>query len=85
MEQATNKGHLVLARKYRPKTLGGLIGQDVFVKTISNAIISNKIHHAFLLTGTRGVGKTSSARILALSLNCKKYDAAEIMERVKPS
>ena len=61
MEQATNKGHLVLARKYRPKTLGGLIGQDVFVKTISNAIISNKIHHAFLLTGTRGVGKTSSA------------------------
>ncbi|MBQ7552677.1 MAG: DNA polymerase III subunit gamma/tau [Rickettsiales bacterium] len=75
MEQATNKGHLVLARKYRPKTLGGLIGQDVFVKTISNAIISNKIHHAFLLTGTRGVGKTSSARILALSLNCKKYDA----------
>lgn len=54
--------------------LSELIGQDVFVKTISNAINIDKLHHAFLLTGTRGVGKTSSARILALSLNCKKYD-----------
>ena len=68
------KNHLVLARKYRPKTLAELVGQDVFVKTISNAINTNKLHHAFLLTGTRGVGKTSSARILALSLNCKKFD-----------
>ena len=67
--------HIVLARKYRPKILAELIGQDVFVKTISNAITTNKLHHAFLLTGTRGVGKTSSARILALSLNCKKFDA----------
>ena len=65
--------YLVLARKYRPRTLSELIGQDVFVKTISNAIKINKLHHAFLLTGTRGVGKTSSARILALSLNCEKY------------
>lgn len=78
MEKTADKRHLVLARKYRPKTLGNLIGQDVFVKTISNAIISNRIHHAFLLTGTRGVGKTSSARILALSLNCKKYNAPTI-------
>ena len=69
-----NKGYLVLARKYRPKLLSKLVGQDVFVKTISNAIKTNKLHHAFLLTGTRGVGKTSSARILALSLNCKAYD-----------
>ena len=68
------KGHLVLARKYRPKMLSELVGQDVFVKTISNAITTNKIHHAFLLTGTRGVGKTSSARILALSLNCTHSD-----------
>ena len=70
----SGQGHLVLARKYRPKTLAELVGQDVFVKTISNAINTNKLHHAFLLTGTRGVGKTSSARILALSLNCKKFD-----------
>ena len=70
----TSQSHLVLARKYRPKILSELVGQDVFVKTISNAITTNKIHHAFLLTGTRGVGKTSSARILALSLNCKKAD-----------
>ena len=68
------KEHLVLARKYRPRMLSELIGQDVFVKTVSNAININKIHHAFLFTGTRGVGKTSSARILALSLNCLKYD-----------
>lgn len=66
--------HLVLARKYRPRLLSELIGQEIFVKTISNAININKLHHAFLLTGTRGVGKTSSARILALSLNCKKYE-----------
>ena len=66
--------HVVLARKYRPKTLAELVGQDVFVRTISNAISINKLHHAFLLTGTRGVGKTSSARILALSLNCEKYN-----------
>ena len=70
----SQQSHLVLARKYRPSILSNLIGQDVFVKTISNAITTNKLHHAFLLTGTRGVGKTSSARILALSLNCKKYD-----------
>ncbi len=73
-----NSEHLVLARKYRPRLLSELIGQEVFVKTISNAINMNKIHHAFLLTGTRGVGKTSSARILALSLNCKKSDKPTI-------
>ncbi len=73
MEENTQP-HIVLARKYRPRTLDQLVGQDVFVKTISNAITTNKLHHAFLLTGTRGVGKTSSARILALSLNCQKYD-----------
>ena len=68
------KGHLVLARKYRPRMLSELVGQDVFVRTISNAINADKLHHAFLLTGTRGVGKTSSARILALSLNCEKFN-----------
>ena len=53
----TSQSHLVLARKYRPKILSELVGQDVFVKTISNAITTNKIHHAFLLTGTRGAAQ----------------------------
>jgi DNA polymerase-3 subunit gamma/tau len=65
---------LALARKYRPAVLKDLVGQEVFVDVISNAIRMNRIHHAFLLTGTRGVGKTTSARILALSLNCVGED-----------
>ena len=64
--EKSNNSHIVLARKYRPRKLEELVGQDVFVKTISNAINTNKLHHAFLLTGTRGVGKTSAARIRAL-------------------
>lgn len=60
----------VLARKYRPKKLSELIGQDVLVKTISNAITQGRIPHAILLTGIRGVGKTSTARIIARSLLC---------------
>ena len=77
------EGYLVLARKYRPKQLSELIGQDVFTKTISNAILTNKLHHAFLLTGTRGTGKTSSARILALSINCKASDKETITPCLK--
>jgi DNA polymerase-3 subunit gamma/tau len=60
----------VLARKYRPQTFREVIGQDVLVQTLTNAIERNKIHHAFILTGIRGVGKTSTARIIAKSLNC---------------
>ena len=60
----------VLARKYRPKELSELIGQDVLVKTLTNAITQNRIPHAFILTGIRGVGKTSTARIIARSLLC---------------
>jgi DNA polymerase-3 subunit gamma/tau len=60
----------VLARKYRPQTFKEIIGQDVLVQTLTNAIEKNKIHHAFILTGIRGVGKTSTARIIAKSLNC---------------
>jgi len=60
----------VLARKYRPQTFAELIGQDAMVKTLANAIERNRIAHAFLLTGVRGVGKTSTARLIAKALNC---------------
>jgi DNA polymerase-3 subunit gamma/tau len=60
----------VLARKYRPSTFAELIGQDAMVRTLSNAIATGRIAHAFILTGVRGVGKTTTARILARALNC---------------
>ena len=60
----------VLARKYRPQTFDELIGQDAMVKTLANAIERGRIAHAFLLTGVRGVGKTSTARLVAKALNC---------------
>jgi DNA polymerase-3 subunit gamma/tau len=64
--------YVVLARKYRPQTLSEVIGQDAVVQTLKNAITLRRIHHAYLFTGARGVGKTSIARILAKSLNCEK-------------
>ncbi len=60
----------VLARKYRPQSFDQLIGQDAMVTTLANAIARGRLAHAFLLTGVRGVGKTSTARLLAKSLNC---------------
>jgi DNA polymerase-3 subunit gamma/tau len=60
----------VLARKYRPKDFDDLIGQEVLVRTLSNAITQNRLAHAFLLTGIRGIGKTTTARIIAKALNC---------------
>src|SRR5271156_2710705 len=62
----------VLARKYRPTTFADLIGQEALVRTLSNAIKSGRIAHAFLLTGIRGVGKTTTARIIARALNCEQ-------------
>jgi len=60
----------VLARKYRPTNFDDLIGQEVLVRTLANAIASGRVAHAFLLTGIRGVGKTTTARIIARALNC---------------
>ena len=60
----------VLARKYRPKDFSSLIGQEAMVRTLTNAIESGRLAHAFVLTGVRGVGKTTTARIIARALNC---------------
>ncbi len=68
----------VLARKYRPRTFEDLIGQNSMVKILSNAFSLNRIAHAFLFTGVRGVGKTTAARIVARGLNCLKDDSPTI-------
>jgi DNA polymerase III subunit gamma/tau len=66
-----------LARKYRPQSFRDIVGQETTVRTLQNAIESQRIHHAYLFSGVRGVGKTTSARILAKALNCVKGPAAE--------
>ena len=65
-----NQPYRVLARKYRPQTFSELIGQDAMVTTLANAIARDRLAHAFLMTGVRGVGKTSTARLIAKALNC---------------
>jgi DNA polymerase-3 subunit gamma/tau len=67
--------YLVLARKYRPQRFADLVGQEHVARTLTNAIQQNRVHHAFLFTGARGVGKTSAARILAKALCCERGDA----------
>ncbi|MDB5873790.1 MAG: dnaX [Ramlibacter sp.] len=66
--------YLVLARKYRPKTFTEMVGQEHVVQALTNALTQQRLHHAYLFTGTRGVGKTTVARILAKSLNCQGPD-----------
>jgi len=66
--------YLVLARKYRPKTFTEMVGQEHVVQALSNALTQQRLHHAYLFTGTRGVGKTTVSRILAKSLNCQGAD-----------
>src|SRR5688500_9772626 len=73
---ASTSPYRVLARKYRPQTFAELIGQDAMVQTLANAIKRDRIAHAFLLTGVRGVGKTSTARLIAKALNCVGPDGA---------
>lgn len=69
--------YLVLARKWRPRRFAELVGQEHVVRALSNALDSGRVHHAFLFTGTRGVGKTTIARIFAKSLNCERGVGAE--------
>ncbi len=69
-QKAASSPYRVLARKYRPQNFSELIGQDAMVQTLANAIERGRIAHAFLLTGVRGVGKTSTARLVAKALNC---------------
>lgn len=68
--------YLVLARKYRPQNFDELVGQEVLVTTLANAIKNGRLHHAYILTGIRGVGKTTTARIIAKTLNCLDKAAA---------
>jgi DNA polymerase-3 subunit gamma/tau len=69
--------YLVLARKWRPRRFAELVGQAHVVRALTNALTSGRVHHAFLFTGTRGVGKTTIARIFAKSLNCERGQSAE--------
>ncbi|MFM2253155.1 MAG: hypothetical protein RJB68_1492 [Pseudomonadota bacterium] len=66
--------YLVLARKYRPRNFTEMVGQDHVVQALTNALTTRRLHHAYLFTGTRGVGKTTVSRILAKSLNCQGAD-----------
>src|SRR6266478_1748522 len=67
----------VLARKFRPQTFNQVIGQDAITRTLSNALKNDRVHHAYIFTGARGVGKTTTARIFAKALNCVKGVTAE--------
>jgi DNA polymerase III subunit gamma/tau len=70
------KQYVVVARRYRPQAFGELVGQEHVAQALTNAIVSDRVGHAYLFTGARGVGKTSAARILAKALNCEKGTSA---------
>ncbi len=70
MSETSDKGYQVLARKYRPETFADLVGQDAMVRTLKNAFEADRIAQAFIMTGIRGTGKTTTARIIAKGMNC---------------
>ena len=74
---ASASPYRVLARQYRPQTFEEVVGQDAVVRTLTNAIEAGRVAHAFLFCGTRGVGKTTLARLLAKALNCEKGPTAQ--------
>src|SRR6202165_5825736 len=78
------EAYRVLARKYRPQNFTGLIGQDALVRTLRNAFASGRIAHAFMLSGVRGVGKTTTARIIARALNCVGPDGKRSSPTIDP-
>jgi DNA polymerase-3 subunit gamma/tau len=78
------EAYRVLARKYRPQDFTGLIGQDALVRTLKNAFATGRIAHAFMLTGVRGVGKTTTARIIARALNCIGPDSTRKAPTIQP-
>lgn len=75
-----NQEYKVFARSYRPRQFKDLIGQEFLVRTLENAIKTGQLAHAYLLTGIRGIGKTTTARLIAMSLNCLNKDASNITE-----
>lgn len=75
-EENKDNQYVVLARKYRPQSFDDLLGQDALVQTLTNAIKNNRLHHAYILTGIRGVGKTTTARLIAKALNCTGLDGS---------
>jgi len=81
---ADTQPYRVLARKYRPTDFTGLIGQEALVRTLSNAFATGRIAHAFMLTGVRGVGKTTTARIIARALNCIGPDGKRTEPTIHP-
>jgi len=72
----TVMSYVVLARKYRPRSFEQMVGQDAVVRALTNALEQQRLHHAYLFTGTRGIGKTTVSRILAKSLNCTGADGS---------
>jgi DNA polymerase-3 subunit gamma/tau len=80
-EAAAPRAYLVLARRYRPTQFGEVIGQEHVTRTLENAIGASRVHHAYLFTGSRGVGKTTVARIMAKALNCETGPTAHPCDR----